>query len=110
MTPLLTSNENAITMYFFCLSIKSRQCLGRRIDKKFKKIIIRRVSQMNIQKMSKNKETQADYKLRAFIIFLFVVVVCVLKFAHVYYDRHVLQVNADPLLIAESEIAPVCAE
>ncbi|XP_022169816.1 uncharacterized family 31 glucosidase KIAA1161 isoform X3 [Myzus persicae] len=46
---------------------------------------------MNIQKMSKNKEVQADYKLRAFIIFLFVVIVCVLKLAHVYYDRHVLQ-------------------
>lgn len=52
-----------------------------------------RVSQMNIQKMSKNKEVQVDYKLRAFIIFLFVVIVCVLKFAHVYYDRHVLQVS-----------------
>lgn len=49
--------------------------------------------QMNIQKMSKNKEVQADYKLRALIIFLFVVIVCVLKFAHVYYDRHVLQVS-----------------
>lgn len=48
---------------------------------------------MNIQKMSKNKEVQADYKLRAFIIFLFVVIICVLKFAHVYYDRHVLQVS-----------------
>lgn len=48
---------------------------------------------MNIQKMSKDKEIQADYKLRAFIIFLFIVIMCVLKFAHVYYDRHVLQVN-----------------
>lgn len=48
---------------------------------------------MNIQKMSKSKEVQVDYKLRAFIIFLFVVIVCVLKFAHVYYDRHVLQVS-----------------
>jgi len=48
---------------------------------------------MNIQKMSKNKEVQADYKLRAFIIFLFIVIVCVLKLAHVYYDRHVLQVS-----------------
>ncbi|VVC41170.1 Methylglyoxal synthase, active site,Glycoside hydrolase family 31,Glycoside hydrolase superfamily [Cinara cedri] len=46
---------------------------------------------MNIQKISKNKEVQADYKLRAFIICLFVVIVCVIKFAHVYYDRHVLQ-------------------
>lgn len=50
--------------------------------------------QMNIQKMTKNKEVQADYKLRAFIIFLFIVIVCVIKLAHVYYDRHVLQVSA----------------
>lgn len=48
---------------------------------------------MNIQKVAKNKEVQADYKLRAFIIFLFVVIVGLLKFAHVYYDRHVLQVS-----------------
>lgn len=51
--------------------------------------------QLNIQKMTKNKEVKADYKLRAFIIFLFVLVVCTLKFAHVYYDRHVLQVSTN---------------
>lgn len=57
-------------------------------------IIRKPILQMNIQKISKNKEVQADYKLRAFIICLFIMIVCVIKFAHVYYDRHVLQVSA----------------
>ncbi|XP_050442657.1 myogenesis-regulating glycosidase isoform X2 [Adelges cooleyi] len=53
--------------------------------------LLREKLMLNIQKISKDKQLQSDYKLRAFIIFLFVTIVCLLKFAHVYYDRHVLQ-------------------
>ncbi|VVC41171.1 Hypothetical protein CINCED_3A003311 [Cinara cedri] len=62
---------------------------------------------MNIQKISKNKEVQADYKLRAFIICLFVVIVCVIKFAHVYYDRHVLQASHDDFAYRRTDGLPV---
>ncbi|XP_050525580.1 myogenesis-regulating glycosidase [Daktulosphaira vitifoliae] len=53
--------------------------------------LLREKLMLNIQKMTKDKKSRADYKLRVFIIFLFVVIVCLLKFAHIYYDRHVLQ-------------------